>query len=301
MRSQRSGRNLSTTMPQASEPATKIAAVGGEDPAEVGVGLERGDEPVRAERDDAGGDPPQAAVFAHALPDQPGTADLGEGGDDEQGDRPEQPSWRRDEVPSGRDSGRRAARAVTACAAGLRCRAGWPTTRPALRPRPARRRCAGSDTGAAAAQPAPPRTPAASRIGRTQHAAQASPARPVSPEGRQSRARRSAVAAVGLGHERSPGRHFGRASGLRRWSANGIGQQGLAGAGDQVVAAGGHGRAQRVADDGAGRRSSASTSASLACARACRPGVRPAAVAVAAGLEQVGDLVEGEARAAARP
>src|SRR6266480_2508170 len=55
-------------------------AVGGQDPAEVGVGLEGGDEAVGAQGGDAGADEQQAAVFADALPDQPGAADLGEGG-----------------------------------------------------------------------------------------------------------------------------------------------------------------------------------------------------------------------------
>jgi hypothetical protein len=46
--------------------------------------LEGGDDPVGTEGDDAAGDPPQAAMFAPALPDQPGTADLGERSQHEQ-------------------------------------------------------------------------------------------------------------------------------------------------------------------------------------------------------------------------
>ena len=62
------------------------AAVGGEDATEVGVGLQGGDEAVQAEGDNAGTDPDPAAVFAYSLPDQPGSADLGDGCRDEQGD-----------------------------------------------------------------------------------------------------------------------------------------------------------------------------------------------------------------------
>ncbi len=50
------------------------------------VGLEGGDESVGAEGEHASGDPPQAAVFAPALPDEPGTADLADGGQREQHD-----------------------------------------------------------------------------------------------------------------------------------------------------------------------------------------------------------------------
>src|SRR5829696_8099126 len=42
------------------------------------IGLEGGDEAVEAQCDDPCGDPPQAAVFTPALPDQPGPADLKE-------------------------------------------------------------------------------------------------------------------------------------------------------------------------------------------------------------------------------
>src|SRR6059058_2027227 len=61
------------------------AAVRGEDAAEVGVGLEGGDEAVGAEGEDAARGPHPAAVLPYALPDQPGAADLEEGGDDEEG------------------------------------------------------------------------------------------------------------------------------------------------------------------------------------------------------------------------
>jgi hypothetical protein len=43
----------------------------------MGVGLEGGRESVGAERNDAGADEDQAAVFADALPDEPGAADFG--------------------------------------------------------------------------------------------------------------------------------------------------------------------------------------------------------------------------------
>jgi hypothetical protein len=42
--------------------------------------LEAGDEPIGAEGEDAGADEGEAAVFADALPDQPGAADLGQRG-----------------------------------------------------------------------------------------------------------------------------------------------------------------------------------------------------------------------------
>src|SRR5258707_15664974 len=62
------------------------AAVGGKDPAEVCVGLQRRDEAVDAERDDAGDHPDPAAVFTHALPDQPRATDFSDPGQDEQQD-----------------------------------------------------------------------------------------------------------------------------------------------------------------------------------------------------------------------
>jgi hypothetical protein len=46
--------------------------------------LEGGHEPVTTEGEDPGADEDQAAVFADALPDQPGAADLGQRGQDEQ-------------------------------------------------------------------------------------------------------------------------------------------------------------------------------------------------------------------------
>jgi hypothetical protein len=49
--------------------------------------LKRGDEAIAAEGEDAGADEGQAAVFADALPDQPGAADLGQSGQGEQQDR----------------------------------------------------------------------------------------------------------------------------------------------------------------------------------------------------------------------
>jgi hypothetical protein len=47
-----------------------------------------GDEPVRSQGERTGADPGPAAVLAHPLPDQPGTADLGDCGQDEQQGRP---------------------------------------------------------------------------------------------------------------------------------------------------------------------------------------------------------------------
>ena len=53
----------------------------------MGVGLKRRDEAVRTEGEDAGADPDPASVLTDPLPDQPGSSDLGEGGEDEQGQR----------------------------------------------------------------------------------------------------------------------------------------------------------------------------------------------------------------------
>src|SRR6185437_3588288 len=63
------------------------APVRGQDPAEMAVRLKGRDETVHTERDDARADPAEAAVLTHALPDQPATTDLEEGGEQEEGDR----------------------------------------------------------------------------------------------------------------------------------------------------------------------------------------------------------------------
>jgi MFS family permease len=62
------------------------AAVGGQDAPEVRIRLQGRDEPVSPEREHPGADPEQAAVLADALPHQPGSTDLGEGGQHEQRD-----------------------------------------------------------------------------------------------------------------------------------------------------------------------------------------------------------------------
>jgi hypothetical protein len=51
------------------------------------VRLQGRDESVGPEREDSRADPEEPAMFPHALPDQPGAADLGECGEDEQDDR----------------------------------------------------------------------------------------------------------------------------------------------------------------------------------------------------------------------
>src|SRR5690606_4436100 len=63
------------------------SAVGGKDPPEVLEGLEGGDEPVQAESDHAGHDEHEALLLAHSLPYEPGTANLGDGSEDEQANR----------------------------------------------------------------------------------------------------------------------------------------------------------------------------------------------------------------------
>ena len=57
-------------MPQAERAGNEHAAVGGQDPAEVRVGLQGGDEAVEAEGDDAGADP-DPALGAPARPARP--------------------------------------------------------------------------------------------------------------------------------------------------------------------------------------------------------------------------------------
>ena len=61
-------------------------AVGGQDPAEVGVGLQGRHEAVRTQSHHARRDEEQATVLTDALPDQPRTADLGERGQQEEPD-----------------------------------------------------------------------------------------------------------------------------------------------------------------------------------------------------------------------
>jgi hypothetical protein len=62
-------------------------AVRGQDAAEVRVRLQGGHEAVQAEADHPRADPDPAAVLADPLPDQPGAADLSQGGEYEQTDR----------------------------------------------------------------------------------------------------------------------------------------------------------------------------------------------------------------------
>jgi hypothetical protein len=78
--SYRSDLKPSSAVPQAREPRHKHTAVGGEDAPKVCIGLQGCHEAVGAERDDAASYPKQASVFADPLPDQPGSADLGERG-----------------------------------------------------------------------------------------------------------------------------------------------------------------------------------------------------------------------------
>jgi hypothetical protein len=52
----------------------------------MGVGLEGGHKAVQAKGNDAGADKDQASMFSDALPDQPGLADFGQGGQGEQQD-----------------------------------------------------------------------------------------------------------------------------------------------------------------------------------------------------------------------
>ena len=63
------------------------AAVGGQDAAEVRLGLKGAGEAVGAEGDDAECGVPGGFVFADALSDEPGAADLGERGEGEQQQR----------------------------------------------------------------------------------------------------------------------------------------------------------------------------------------------------------------------
>jgi RNA polymerase sigma factor (sigma-70 family) len=68
-------------------PGDEDPAVGREDAAEARVGLQGGDEAVEPEGDDPTADPEPPPVLAHPLPHEPGTADLGERGEDEEQER----------------------------------------------------------------------------------------------------------------------------------------------------------------------------------------------------------------------
>jgi hypothetical protein len=69
-------------------PGDEDATVGRQDPAEVRVGLQRGDEAVGAERNHPRADPQPPARLPDALPDQPRSPDLGDRGQHEQRDGP---------------------------------------------------------------------------------------------------------------------------------------------------------------------------------------------------------------------
>lgn len=75
MTSHRSGRNPSRAMPQASEPATNTT-VGGQDPTEMGVRLQCGEEPIDPKRNNSESRPKPTPLLADALPYQPRATDL---------------------------------------------------------------------------------------------------------------------------------------------------------------------------------------------------------------------------------
>lgn len=76
MTSHRSGRNPSRAMPQASEPATNTPTVGGQDPTEMGVRLQCGEEPIDPKRNNSESRPKPTPLLADALPYQPRATDL---------------------------------------------------------------------------------------------------------------------------------------------------------------------------------------------------------------------------------
>lgn len=157
------------------------AAVGSEDPPEVGVVLQGGDEAVDSECDDAGTDPGPSLVLAHALPDQPGATDLEQGGGEEQGhgarDGHERRPYRRAPVLI-----------CTGSSVLPQSHPPWPQAvlpqprsvrrRPSHQVAPARTAKAAAMAGSRpTTAPAPvPTTPAAIRAGSRQHAAHARPA-----------------------------------------------------------------------------------------------------------------------------
>lgn len=61
----------------------EYTSIGGEDPAEVRVGLQCGDETINSQGDDAEACPPPGFVFPHGLPDQPGAPYFSDGGEGE--------------------------------------------------------------------------------------------------------------------------------------------------------------------------------------------------------------------------
>lgn len=58
----------------------EYTSIGGEDPAEVRVGLQCGDETINSQGDDAEACPPPGFVLPHGLPDQPGAPYFSDGG-----------------------------------------------------------------------------------------------------------------------------------------------------------------------------------------------------------------------------
>lgn len=180
--SYRSGRNPSTTIPLP-ETGDEDSAVGGEDPPEVRIGLEGCDETLGGQGDDAACDPEDAAVLSQALPDQPGPADLGEHGNNEQKQRT--------------GHGHVGYRSSFGSAVGVRV---GHVPQVQLAPSPQLVVCcrlpnhhqaaAASEANArempgihepSVAQPTPESTPATTSPGRTQQAAQARPAKPSNP------------------------------------------------------------------------------------------------------------------------
>src|SRR4051794_39239419 len=194
--------------------------IGGEHPAEGGIGLQGRHEAVAAQGDHAGARPQQAAVLPDALPDEPGTTDLGDRGEHEEqhgageghGGEPAIPRAE-PHVRIERTTARLQGECSTTELMG-RCSAeatgtgspGGPVLRPPACPRPGRPRRTAPDRC-----PAPGRPPASGRT-RRDRAARARPGRPGG-------AARSTSARPAPAARRAPRRCAATRGGGRGWTA----------------------------------------------------------------------------------
>lgn len=76
MTSHRSGRNPSRAMPPGERTGDKHTTVGGQDPTEMGVRLQCGEEPIDPKRNNSESRPKPTPLLADALPYQPRATDL---------------------------------------------------------------------------------------------------------------------------------------------------------------------------------------------------------------------------------
>ena len=246
--------------PPQQRPGHEHPAVGGEDAPEVRIRLQGRDEPVEPERDHPGADPDPAAVLAHALPDQPRAADLGQRGEDEQNDR------------AGNGHGASVDRSPDPARALGGALAPGPAAQPRECPRRAR---PGAGTRPRRPPRAPPRARAATPAPRRPHPHRRA-APPRSGPARRSTRRRPAPAspAGSTRHHRARAGHPGRSRPLprqprraRRTAADSTPFSAQVIRSSQPASR----AARNVSRMTARSASLASTSASFAAARACNP------------------------------